>query len=593
MGINLTIKSAVRMIKTGQISAVDFTRTYLDKATAMNPSINAYLRLLPDRALHRAREIDRKIAKGEQLGPLCGIPIAIKDNMNLKGVEISAGSRILQGFRSPFNATAIEMLEAADAIIIGITNMDEFAMGSSTENSAFGITRNPRNLEYVPGGSSGGSAAAVAADLALGALGTDTGGSIRLPASFCGLVGLKPTYGRVSRYGIIAYASSLDQVGPFGKTVEDVALLLNVISGFDGHDATSLNQPVPDYTSKLQKSLKGIRIGIPQELFGEGFDEAVRTNVLSAITEFSKMGAEIKEISLPTLDYALATYYLIACAEASANLQRYDGVRFGHRAKGTKSLQEMIKKSRSEGFGQEVQRRILLGTYILSAGYYEAYYLKAQKVRTLIQRDFAKAFDQVDIIAGPVSPVLPFKLGEKITDPLSMYLTDVATTPINLVGIPALSVPCGEANSLPIGLQLMANHMQEQLLLRVAYQYEQNKRGTSDPYPINPRRLGAMVERDQVAPVEMPIDKVAELAYLVISDENKSSLSRDIGDILGYVDLLNKADIEETLPTAHPVPTAQHLRKDEETPFIHPEGTLGNAPDKEGNAFKIPPILER
>ena len=587
-----TIQSAAALVGSGKLKARALLDEYLLRAERENPRINAYLRLLPEGARAQADEIDRRVAAGETVGALAGVPVAVKDNMNLRGVEISAGSRILEGFHPPFTATAVERLLAADAVVIGVANMDEFAMGSSTENSAYCQTRNPRDPERVPGGSSGGSAAAVAAGLALGALGSDTGGSIRLPASFCGVVGLKPTYGRVSRYGLIAYASSLDQIGPFADNVADAALLYQAIAGFDEHDSTSLNEPLSDPLEHLDDDIAGLRVGVPAEFFGEGFDADVRGQVLRAISILESQGALIVPISLPMLDYSLACYYLIACAEASSNLERYDGVRFGQSSAVQETLHEMMQATRSGGFGREVQRRIILGTYILSAGYYDAYYLKAQRVRTLIQRDFARAFGQVDIIAGPVSPVPPFRLGERADDPLAMYLTDVATVSANLAGIPALSVPCGETGAgLPVGLQLMGPALGENRLLNVAHRFEQARGEEAEPYAIEPRALGSLQTRAAGERIEIPIERIAELAALRADPEAARELREDVAEIIGYVDLLKDVDTAGIDPTTHPVACRPFQRDGAARRFDAIDDILAGAPEREGSAFKIPNIM--
>lgn len=459
-------------LRAGDFSAVELTEAYLARIAATDERINSYITVTAEQALSQAQQADQRRRQGEDL-PLLGIPLAIKDVLATRNVQTTCGSRILHGFAPPYTATAVSKLEAAGMVMLGKTNCDEFAMGSSNENSAYGTTRNPWDLERVPGGSSGGSAAAIAAEQAVAALGTDTGGSIRQPASLCGVVGLKPSYGRVSRYGVVAYASSLDQVGIFSKRVYDAALLLEVIAGRDPQDSTSLPDPVPAYTAELEAGVKGLRIGLPKEYFIEGMDPAVEAAVRAAVKELEKLGAQIKPISLPNTDKALPVYYLVATAEASANLARYDGVRFGHSA-GADAMFENFRQTRGEGFGAEVKRRIMLGTYALSAGYYDAYYLKAQQVRTLIKQDFTNAFHDVDLIACPVSPTTAFKIGEKSDDPLAMYLSDIFTTSVNLAGICSISIPCGfDQQNLPIGLQLIGPHLGETTILRAAYAYEQ------------------------------------------------------------------------------------------------------------------------
>ena len=439
---------------------------------ARDGEVHAYLRLTPKSARAQAAAADQRYARGEPLGPLDGIPMAVKDVLCVDGVETTAGSQILAGYHPPYDATAIARLRAAGAVFLGMTNCDEFAMGSSTENSGYFPTHNPWGLERVPGGSSGGSAAAVAAGMAVLALGTDTGGSIRQPAALVGCVGLKPTYGRVSRYGVVAFASSLDQVGPFAQDVRGVAMLLGAIAGHDPDDQTSSPRPVPDYAAALGRGVSGLRIGVPREYFGEGLAPEVEKAVRAGIGKLRAQGCKIEEISLPNSPHAIATYYIVATAEASSNLARYDSVRYGHRAKAG-SLLEMYEKTRAEGFGAEVKRRIMLGTYALSAGYYDAYYLRAQKVRGLIRRDFDRAFAQVDAVVSPTSPTTAFKLGEKVDDPLAMYLNDIYTVPANLAGLPGISVPCGfDARGLPIGLQLIGKPFEEEALLRIAHAAE-------------------------------------------------------------------------------------------------------------------------
>lgn len=470
----LTLHEARARLAAGEISAVELTQAILDRMIEVDDAVKAYITVTPDWALEQAREADQVRAAG--LGadkPLLGLPLAIKDVLSTAGVPTTCGSRILENYRPVFDATVVGRLRAAGAVILGKTNTDEFAMGSSTENSAFFTTHNPWDLSRVPGGSSGGSAAAVAADETLAALGTDTGGSVRQPAALCGVVGLKPTYGRVSRYGLVAFASSLDQVGTLTKDVTDAALLLEIIAGHDPLDSTSVARPVPPYSEMLGGGVRGLKVGVPAEWFGEGIDPRVAATVGEAIEELRRLGAEIREVHLPHSDYALPAYYLIAPAEASANLARYDGVRYGLRAKNATDIWSMFSQTRELGFGPEVKRRIMLGTYALSAGYYEAYYKKAQQVRTLIKEDFDRAFTDVDVIAGPVSPTVAFRIGERVDNPLAMYLADIYTLSLNLAGLPGMSVPCGFVDNLPVGLQLVAPAFEEPLLLRVGYAYEQ------------------------------------------------------------------------------------------------------------------------
>ena len=463
------------LLTSGQASCHEVTEAALARAREVEPLLHSYVRLTPERARQQAQEIDERRSRGETLPPLAGVPLALKDIMCTKGLATTCCSKILENFVPPYDATVVAKLSENGLVLIGKTNMDEFAMGSSTENSAFGPTRNPWDLARVPGGSSGGSAAAIAADEAVVALGTDTGGSIRQPASLCGVVGMKPTYGRVSRQGLVAFASSLDQIGPITKDVTDCALLLNVICGHDPLDSTSINQPIPDYTQALGKEIGGLRIGLPREFFeyqGERVGEEVDRTVQAALRVFEGLGAVIEETSLPSLGYCVATYYLIAPAEASSNLARYDGVQYGFRAPG-ENIIEMYRKTRDQGFGAEVKRRIMLGSYALSAGYYDAYYQKAQQVRTLMVRDFQAAFEKYDVLIGPTSPTVAFKLGEKTDDPLAMYLSDVCTIPVNLAGLPAISIPCGFSDGLPVGLQITGRPLDEESLLRAAYAFEQ------------------------------------------------------------------------------------------------------------------------
>ena len=461
-------------IAGGRLSAVDATRAALDRIASINDALNAFNLVDAERALDRAEDIDRRRAAGDTPGPLAGVPIALKDNMDVRGMKTTASSRILENFVAPFDATVVRRLEAAGAIIIGKTNCDEFAMGSSNENSAFGPVKNPWALDRIPGGSSGGSAASVAARCVPLALGSDTGGSIRQPAACCGVVGLKPSYGRVSRYGLLAFASSLDQIGPFARTVADAALTLSVLAGADPCDATTAQQPVPDFAAALNGNVNGIRIGVPRAFVTDGVDEQVRRAYHAALETLRPGGATLVDIELPHAQYAIPVYYLICTAEASSNLARYDGVKYGYRAAAERdSLKEMYSRTRDEGFGPEVKRRIMLGTYVLSAGYYDAFYLKALQVRTLLRRDYDHAFERVDVVAMPTMPTPPFKLGEKVSDPLQMYLGDIFTVSANLAGLPGISVPCGfSSDGLPIGLQLMGRMFDEATLLRVADAYE-------------------------------------------------------------------------------------------------------------------------
>ncbi|HKD90580.1 MAG TPA: Asp-tRNA(Asn)/Glu-tRNA(Gln) amidotransferase subunit GatA [Terriglobales bacterium] len=469
----LTVESARTALVERQVTATHLTEQFYGRIAAEDAKYNSYLTLCRDRAMARAEQLDVAADRLDPLPPLAGVPLAVKDNMVMAGVRTTAGSKILGNFVAPYSCTAVARLEAAGALVLGKTNCDEFAMGSSTENSAFGPVRNPRDPSRVPGGSSGGSAAAVAGGTAVAALGSDTGGSIRQPASFCGVVGLMPTYGRVSRYGLIAFGSSLDRIGPITKTVKDAAILLRYMAGSDPLDSTSADAAVPDYEAEIGKPVEGLRVGVPREYWIEGLQAEVRTSVDAAIQKLAACGCEIVNISLPHTKYAIPTYYVLATAEASANLARYDGARYGLRSQGVKTLAEMYRRTRDEGFGPEVKRRIMLGTYVLSAGYYDAYYLKGQRVRTLIARDFENAFRDVDIIATPTSPTTAFKLGEKSEDPLAMYLADVFTVTADLAGIPAISVPCGNDHAgLPIGLQILGKPLDEGTILRVAHAYE-------------------------------------------------------------------------------------------------------------------------
>lgn len=469
----LTISQAHQLLKERQVSSVELTKASLRHLAGVEDKVRACVTVNEAVALKQAEEADKVMNSGE-IKPLTGVPALIKDNMCTKGMKTTCSSKILENFVPPYDATVIEKLKAEKAVILGKTNMDEFAMGSSTENSAFYPTRNPWGLDCVPGGSSGGSTVAVATDEAIYALGSDTGGSIRQPAGFCSVVGLKPTYGRVSRFGLVAFASSLDQIGPVTKSVADSALVMNVIAGHDPRDSTSAPYPVPDYTKSLIPDLKNLRIGIPREYFVEGMQEEVRTSVQAAINKLQELGAEIDwEVSLPHTRYALAAYYILAPSEASANLARYDGVKYGFSYQDTNNMWEAMEKTKQFGFGAEVKRRIMLGTYALSAGYYDAYYLKAQKVRTLIRREFDQAFEKYDALVTPTSPTVPFRIGEKVDDPMQMYLSDVCTLPINIAGIPAISVPAGFADGLPIGMQIIGKPFDEETVLHIAFAYEQ------------------------------------------------------------------------------------------------------------------------
>lgn len=472
-----SIRELHQQLVKKQRSAVEITRETLERIEALEPHLHSFLHLMGDRALAQAQQVDAQIAAGEEIGMLAGIPIGIKDNMCMTGLPTTCASKILAGFISPYESTVTQKLADAGTIAVGKTNLDEFAMGSSTENSAYQLTANPWDTSRVPGGSSGGSAAAVAADQCTIAIGSDTGGSIRQPAAFCGVVGLKPTYGLVSRYGLVAFASSLDQIGPFGRNVEDTAILLGAIAGYDPKDSTSLNVTIPDYAKTLRPDFrpKGkLKIGVIKETFGAGLDSTVEAAVEKALTVLQELGAEIQVISCPRFRYGVPTYYIIAPSEASANLARYDGVKYGFRTEDADNLLDMYGQTRARGFGAEVKRRIAIGTYALSAGYYDAYYLKAQKVRTLIKQDFESAFNRVDVLICPTAPTTAFKAGEKADDPVSMYLSDLMTIPVSLAGLPALSLPCGfDDQGLPIGMQIVGNVLREDLILEVAYAYEQ------------------------------------------------------------------------------------------------------------------------
>jgi aspartyl-tRNA(Asn)/glutamyl-tRNA(Gln) amidotransferase subunit A len=468
-----SIKQLAAGLRAGEFSSVELTRHYLQRIEQHDHELNSYITITAERAIAQAEAADRRLAAGAG-GPLTGIPIAHKDIFCTRGVKTSCGSRMLDNFASPYDATVVERLDAAGAVMLGKTNMDEFAMGSSNETSYYGPVRNPWDRTRVPGGSSGGSAAAMAARLCAAATGTDTGGSIRQPAALCGITGIKPTYGRVSRYGMIAFASSLDQAGPMAASAEDAALMLQAMAGFDDRDSTSMQQPVPDYSAALDAPLRGLKIGLPREYFDAGLDAGVRSVVEQAIEVYRTLGAQVREITLPNTGLAVATYYVVAPAECSSNLSRYDGVRFGYRCEDPVDLDDLYKRSRSEGFGDEVKRRILIGTYVLSAGYYDAYYLKAQKLRHLISNDFKEAFAEVDVIMGPASPTTAFGLGEKTGDPVSMYLSDVYTIAANMAGLPGISLPCAPVDGMPVGLQIIGNYFDEARLLNAAHQFQQH-----------------------------------------------------------------------------------------------------------------------
>jgi len=471
---NLTITQTHDKLTKKEFSAIELATAFLEKIDKEDKKISAFLTLTRDLALSQAKEIDDRILEGREISVLAGVPMAVKDNILVENVRCTAGSKILENYIAPYDATVIKKLKSQGAVILGKTNLDEFAMGSSTENSGFFPTKNPHDLTRVPGGSSGGSAATIAANLSVFALGSDTGGSIRQPASFCGVAGLKPTYGAISRYGLIAFASSLDQIGPLTKTVEDCRIVFEAISGKDEMDSTSLNLKFKNQNSKPQFKIQNIKIGVPKEYFIKGMNVEVEKIIKKAVKKIENLGAKIEEISLPHAEYALPCYYIIAPSEASANLARFDGIKYGYSQKAAKDLMEVYLQSREKGFGAEVRRRIMLGTYALSAGYYEAYYKRAQKVRTLIKEDFQEAFEKVDLILTPVSPSVAFKLGEKISDPLTMYLSDIFTIAINLAGLPALSLPCGKVNNLPVGLQIIGNKFQEHKILKVGEIFEKN-----------------------------------------------------------------------------------------------------------------------
>jgi aspartyl-tRNA(Asn)/glutamyl-tRNA(Gln) amidotransferase subunit A len=469
---NKTISELAQGLRAGDFSSVELTRAYLNRVSSFNAELNSFVTVCEESALQGAELADQRIKAGDT-SPLLGIPIAHKDIFCTKGIKTSCGSKMLDNFIAPYDAHVVSLFEQAGTVMLGKTNMDEFAMGSSNENSYYGAVRNPWNKSAVPGGSSGGSAAAVAARLCVAATGTDTGGSIRQPASFCGITGLKPTYGRVSRYGMIAFASSLDQGGPMARTAEDVAAMLQVMAGFDRRDSTSAEVAVPDYSANLGADLKGLRIGVPKEYLGGGLDADIETSIQLALDEYVRMGAELVDISLPNTQLGVPTYYVVAPAECSSNLSRFDGVRFGHRCSDPKDLEDLYKRSRGEGFGAEVKRRIMIGTYALSAGYYDAYYLKAQKIRHLISDDFRAAFEKVDVIMGPTAPSTAFGIGEKADDPVTMYLSDIYTIAVNLAGLPGMSIPVKPVGGMPVGLQLIGNYFEEAKLLNVAHRLQQ------------------------------------------------------------------------------------------------------------------------
>jgi aspartyl-tRNA(Asn)/glutamyl-tRNA(Gln) amidotransferase subunit A len=469
----LTSKELHHKIVNKDISVMELVEVFLNRINQYDPQLNAYITVVQDKARAQAIEVDNKIRSGELNHPLAGVPYALKDLFCTKGILTSCGSKMLSNFISPYDATVYDKLNQAGAVLLGKVNMDEFAMGSSNENSFYGAVANPWDTSRIPGGSSGGSAAAVAAGLAAYSLGSDTGGSVRQPASYCGISSIKPTYGRISRYGMTAYASSLDQCGPMARSAEDIALILQTISGFDVRDSTSANVPVPDYSATLNEPLTGLRIGIPKEFFADGLDADVAKVINESVEEFKRLGATVKEVSLPNSHLSVAAYYVIAPAEASANLSRFDGVRFGHSCDAPTNLQDLYERSRWEGFGDEVKRRIVIGTYALSSGYYDAYYLKAQKIRRLIKNDFVAAFNNVDVLMGPVTPTTAFKIGEKSDNPIAMYLGDIYTLPISLAGVPAVSIPVGFSDNLPVGLQIIGDYFNEAKLLNVAHQYQQ------------------------------------------------------------------------------------------------------------------------
>ena len=471
---DLTVYELKEKLENKELTITEITKAYVDRIVEKEADVKAFVTPLTDNALEKAKEIEEKVSSGEIKSEFAGIPIGIKDNICTKGIRTTCSSKMLENFVAPYNATVVEKINSEVMINLGKLNMDEFAMGTTTEHSSFKKTSNPWDLNKVPGGSSGGSAAAVAAGMVPWALGSDTGGSIRQPAAFCGVVGLKPTYGLVSRYGLVAFASSLDQIGPITKDVRDAAMLLNIIAGHDEKDTTSVNIQKKDYTKTLKNDVKGLKIGVPKEYFEEGINSEVKKAVLNAIEEYKAMGAAVEEFSLPIAEYALATYYIIACAEASSNLGRFDGIRYGYRTPNFENLRDIYINSRTEGFGDEVKRRIILGTYVLSSGYYDAYYKKAQQVRTLIKNEFNKAFEKYDVIITPTAPNVSFDIGSKTSNPLEMYMEDLCTVPINVAGVPAISIPCGlSENGMPIGMQIIGKHFDEETILNAAYTYEQ------------------------------------------------------------------------------------------------------------------------
>ena len=482
---NLTIHEAAEKLRSKEVSSRELTQAVLDRIAAVDDKVRAFVTVTAEKALAQADEMDKVLARGEATSPLTGIPINLKDVLSTRGVRTTCSSKILENFVPVYNATVVERLQQAGTVLVGKTNMDEFAMGSSTENSGFFTTHNPWNLDTVPGGSSGGSSAAVAAGMGFLSLGSDTGGSIRQPAALTGVVGLKPTYGRVSRYGLVAFASSLDQIGPFTRDVTDAALVMNTIAGFDKCDSTSINLPVPDYTKALTGDIKGMRLALPKEYFVEGVEPGVEAAIRAAVRKFEELGAIVEEVSMPHTKYALATYYIIAPSEASANLARYDGVKYGYSDKKAPNLIEGYFSTRDEGFGREVKRRIMIGTYALSSGYYDAFYLKAQKVRTLIKSDFDKVFETFDAIISPTSPTVAFKIGERAADPLAMYLSDIFTIPANMAGTPGVSIPGGFSDGLPVGLQILGPALGEEKMLQIAYAYEQATEWHKQRPPLN------------------------------------------------------------------------------------------------------------